>query len=136
MPRQHIMVFNDTAEILALFHDILSGEGHEVSTNTYTTLELPLVQAYRPDLLILDFPPVLREEQGWQLLQKLKMCSDTQDIPILICTTNLRALENNQGWLASKNILAIPKPFTIDELLTAVEIQLRSGREGEQGPGA
>jgi DNA-binding response OmpR family regulator len=125
MQHQRIMVFNDTAEILTLFHDILTGEGHAVSTNTYGTLELPLVQQFRPDLLIVDFPPVVREEQGWQLLQKLKMCPDTQHIPILVCTTNLRALENSQGWLASKNILAIPKPFTIDELLTAVNTQLR-----------
>lgn len=133
MQPQRIMVFNDTAEILTLFHDILAGEGHEVSTNTYGTLELPLVQAFRPDLLIVDFPPVTREEQGWQLLQKLKMCPDTQQIPILVCTTNLRALESNQGWLANKNILAIPKPFTVDELLTAVYTQLRLRQESERG---
>lgn len=125
MRPQRIMVFNDTVEILTLFHDILTGEGHEVSTNTYGTLELPLVLRFRPDLLIVDFPPVVREEQGWQLLQKLKMCTDTQDIPVLVCTTNLRALENNLGWLASKNILAIPKPFMIDELLSAVDTLLR-----------
>lgn len=132
MSRQRVMVFNDTAEILTLFHDILAGEGYEVSTNTYGTLELPGVQQFRPDLLIVDFPPVQREEQGWQLLQKLKMCSDTQDIPLIVCTTNLKALQNNQGWLATKGILAIPKPFTIDELLAAVDTQLR-GRLREQG---
>jgi DNA-binding response OmpR family regulator len=127
---QRIMVFNDVAEILELFHDILSAEGYDVSVNTYGTLELPHVQSYRPDLMIVDFPPVTREEQGWQLIQKLKMCSDTQDIPVIVCTTNLAAIQSNQGWLASKNILAIPKPFTVDELLTAVQTQLQIDREG------
>ncbi|NTU81405.1 MAG: response regulator [Chloroflexales bacterium] len=134
MRQQRIMVFNDTAEILSLFHDILAGEGYAISTNTYGTLELPLVQQYRPDLLIVDFPPVVREEQGWQLLQKLKMCPDTQAIPILVCTTNLRALDNNQGWLATKHILAIPKPFSIDELLAAVATQLRLRPDDAHAP--
>jgi DNA-binding response OmpR family regulator len=120
------MVFNDTIEILNLFHDILSSEGHEVSINTYGTLELPLVQSYQPDLIIADFPPVVREERGWQLLQKLKMTRETENIPLIVCTTNLRALHNSEGWLASKNILAIPKPFTIDELLVAIDTQLRT----------
>lgn len=123
MPK-HILVVNDTQEILELFRDILSAEGYEVSIYSYNTQELETVRRIKPDLIIADYPPVVREEQGWQLVQKLKMNRDTDQIPIIICTTNLRAVRDTEGWLAAKGILVVPKPFTIDEILQAVELQI------------
>jgi DNA-binding response OmpR family regulator len=103
-----------------------------VSTYSYTTQEVGLVRQLQPDLVIADFPPITREEQGWQFIQKLKMARDTADIPLIICTTNLRAVRDTEGWLAAKKILTVPKPFTIDELLLAVRIQL--GQEPHAPP--
>lgn len=120
----HILVFNDTQEILDLFQEILTDEGHQVTLATYSTNDLVRVRAVKPDLIIADYPPPSREDQGWQLIQKLKMASDLASIPIIVCTTNLQAIENTQGWLASKGIVTVPKPFTMDELLQAVQTQL------------
>jgi twitching motility two-component system response regulator PilH len=121
---KHIMVFNDTQEILELFNDILTEEGYRVSLGTFSPQELEMVRAAQPDLVIADYPPLDREARGWQLIQKMKMARETAHIPIIVCTTNLRAIEHNEGWLAKQNILTIPKPFTIDELLNAVHSQI------------
>ena len=120
----HILVMNDTQEILELFVSILAEEGYRVSTHSYTTQEVELVRKLRPDLVIADYPPAAREEQGWQFIQKLKMARETSHIPLIVCTTNMRAIRDTEGWLAAKNILVVPKPFVIEELLHAVRIQL------------
>jgi DNA-binding response OmpR family regulator len=120
----HILVMNDTQEILELFTEILTEEGYQVTTYSYSTQELDIVRQVRPDLIIADFPPVVREEHGWQFVQKLKMSRDTAHIPLIICTTNIRAVRDTEGWLAAKGVLIVPKPFEIDELLQAVKTQL------------
>jgi len=129
---KHILVINDTQEILELFREILTEEGYQVTTHSYGSQELALVQQLKPDLIIADYPPVQREEQGWQLVQKLKMSRQTEDIPLIICTTNLQAIRETEGWLAAKGILVVPKPFNIDELIEAVNIQL--GKAGAPPP--
>jgi DNA-binding response OmpR family regulator len=133
---QHILVINDTQEILELFREILSEEGYQVTIHSYSTQDLEAVRRSRPDLIIADFPPVTREEQGWQFIQKLNMSADTAGIPLIVCTTNMRAVRDTEGWLAAKGILVVPKPFSIDELLQAVKIQLGQGTSPPAPPSA
>jgi DNA-binding response OmpR family regulator len=128
---EHVLVFNDTQEILHLFGEILTDAGYEVTLTTYGTEDLARVRSVRPQLIIADFPPLTREENGWQLVQKLKMARDTDHIPIIICTTNLRSIMDTQGWLTSKGIATLPKPFTVDELIHIVESQLRARQCGD-----
>jgi hypothetical protein len=54
------------------------------------------------------------------------MCPSTAEVPVLICTTNLRVVRDTEGWLAAKGIAIVPKPFTLHELLQAVMLQLRT----------
>ena len=51
----HILVINDTQEILDLFRDILEDEGHRVSLYLYAFQDIAEVREIRPDLVILDF---------------------------------------------------------------------------------
>ncbi|HEU4324227.1 MAG TPA: response regulator [Roseiflexaceae bacterium] len=131
-PNHHILVFNDTQVILDLFVEILTDAGYRVTARTYGTQDLTAVEEHLPDLVIADYPPVDREERGWQLVQMLRMSRTTEHIPIVVCTTNLKAVQATEGWLATKNILAIPKPFSIDELLDAVRHQLSGSPRSDQ----
>ncbi len=135
-PSYHILVFNDTQVILDLFVEILTDAGYRVTPRTYGTQDLSVVEELQPDLVIADYPPVEREERGWQLAQMLRMSRTTEHIPLVVCTTNLKALQATEGWLATKNILAIPKPFSIDELLDAVRQQIPGEPQGGQQDGA
>ncbi len=131
---KHIMVFNDTQEIQELFNLILSDEGYRVTVHSYGTQDLEIVRRLKPDLLIADCPPLEREIQGWQLIQKLRMSRDTQALPIVICSTSLNLIRDNQGWLTSKKILALPKPFTADELIEQVRLQIGKANSPGLGP--
>ena len=129
-----ILVVNDTQEILALFRDLLTGAGYEVSLHAYGKREIGEVQKIAPDLIISDWPPLDREVYGWQFVQMLKMTRETAHIPIIVCTTNLRSIQDNQAWMTSKGILVVAKPFDIDDLLSAVEELLGKADAAGLGP--
>jgi CheY-like chemotaxis protein len=119
-----IMVVNDTQEILQLFREILSDEGYEPVLYSYAIQDLEEIERARPDLIILDY--MFDEEQiGWQLLQKLKMYRPTASIPVIVCTAAVQKVREMEGYLQSKGIGLVLKPFDIDDLLRAVEQALR-----------
>ncbi len=116
---KHIMVVNDTEEIIELFRDILEGMGHRVTATTYAPDELKEIIGHEPDLVILDLV-IGGEKVGWQLAQKMRMARETESIPIVICTAATEQVREQEGWLTAQAIKVVLKPFTIDELEVAV----------------
>ena len=122
--KARVMVVNDTQEILDLFNEILSEEGYEAILYSYAIQDLREIEQVKPDLIILDY--IFGAERiGWQLLQKLKMRRSTETIPVIVCTAALMEVREMEGYLQAKGIGLVPKPFTIDELLEAIEKALR-----------
>lgn len=121
-----IMVINDTKEILELFEMILTDEGYEVILSSYGVEEIRSIEDVKPDLLILDYT-VGTEKNGWQLLQKLKMNRPTARIPVILCSTEIRLAKEIEGYLLSKGISVVPKPFDIEDLLSAINHALDTG---------
>jgi len=133
---RHIMVVNDTQEILDLFRDLLEEEGYRVSLYSFAFQDLAEVKQRKPDLVILDFI-IGGEAQGWQLLQKLRMDRETMSIPIIVCTAAIALIRELEGRLRDKNVGIILKPFDIDDLLREVSRALAEaateGPEDESG---
>ncbi len=123
-----IMVFNDTQEILELFQMLLTDEGYEVALYSYSANEIHIIEAFKPDLLILDYT-VGRERNGWQLLQKLKMVRSTASIPVIICTTAYRLAEEIEGYLLTKKVKIVRKPFDIEDLLLVIKETLEEAKK-------
>ncbi len=119
--KKSIMIFNDTLEILQLFADILTPEGYTVSLQTFTDQDIDVVRSINPTLVIADCAPFTGEKNGWQLVQKLRMSRDTENVPALICSTSIELIRDLEGRLTEKGVIALPKPFTPDELLRAVD---------------
>jgi DNA-binding response OmpR family regulator len=115
----HIVVVNDTQEILDLFRELLEEEGYRVSLYSYAFQDVKDIRALNPDLVILDFI-IGGEATGWQLLQKLKMTRETATIPIIACTAAIQLAKELEGHLTTKNVRVVLKPFDIDDLLSAV----------------
>ena len=123
-PSKHIMVVNDTEEILELFQQILHEEGGYVVTLTsFQPQMIEFVKELKPDLIISDH--IFGAEQaGWQFVQSLKMDRETMRIPVIVCSGAIAELKGNEGYLVSKNIGVLYKPFDVDELLHLVERKL------------
>lgn len=123
--QHHILVVNDTQEILDLFRDILEEEGYRVSLYSYALQDIAEIEALKPDLVILDFV-IGGEAHGWQLLQKMKMTRRTAEIPIIVCTAALQLARELDGHLRAKNVLVVLKPFDIDDLVEVVTTALNA----------
>lgn len=124
--RPHIVVVNDTQEILDLFREILEDEGYAVTLYSFAINDLSELLKLRPDLVILDFL-IGGESLGWQLLQKMKMDRRTAHIPVIVCSAALQLLQELEGHLRAKNVGIVVKPFDIDELVDIVQQYLASG---------
>ncbi len=131
--KKSIMIFNDTLEILQLFADILTPQGYTVSLRTFTDQDVNAVCSASPTMVIADCAPYVGEKNGWQLVQKLRMSRDTENVPVLICSTSIEMIRDIEGRLTEKGVVALPKPFTPDELLRAIERLI--GKADEPGLG-
>ena len=121
---KHVLVVDDTEEVLALFRDILEGMGHRVTATTYAPDDLAEVIKVAPDLVIIDLM-VDGEAVGWQLLQKMRMSPATDQIPVVVCTAAAQHVRQQEGWLTSTGVKVVLKPFAVDDLEQAVNKALR-----------
>jgi CheY-like chemotaxis protein len=123
---RHVLVVNDTQEILELFRDIIEGMGHEMTAMSFAPDDLAQITDRNPDLVILDLVfNTGTEGQGWQLLQKLRMNKATEELPIILCTAATDQVREQEGWLIARGVKVVPKPFTVDDLETAIAKALK-----------
>lgn len=121
--QHHILVINDTREILDAFRALLEDEGYRVSLDNFSALDvgqkLADVKALAPDALILDF--MFGDEPiGWQFLQLLKMDRATAGIPIVVCTAAVRQAQEQEAHMRTMGVEVVLKPFDIDVILDAL----------------
>jgi len=128
------MVINNSDDILALFQKILGTGDYEVFTQLFLNADLRDVRRIHPDLIILDYY-VGREGVGWEFLQMLRMEDSTSNIPVLICTTAVKLVNEIAGYLATKHVTMLRKPFESRDLASAVTyaIQASANSESETG---
>jgi CheY-like chemotaxis protein len=125
---KRILVINDDDSILELFRLLLEGEGYEVDTSLETIENIRDVEVIEPDLVILDLKMGMQQE-GWVMMQKLRMYPPTQNIPMILCTAALNEVREQEATLEDKGIPVVYKPFSVDELLKAVHSVLPLKKE-------
>jgi CheY-like chemotaxis protein len=121
---RHILVVNDTEEILDLFRDIVEGLGHRMTAWSFSPDDLAKVTEIAPDLVILDLMLGPTELQGWALLQKLRMSPATESIPVIVCTAATNWVREQEGWLAANAVKVVLKPFKVGHLEHAIRQSL------------
>ncbi len=117
---QHVLVVNDTEEILDLFRDIVEGLGHRMTAWSFSPDDLAKVTEIEPDLIILDLMLGPTELQGWALLQKIRMSPPTEAIPVVVCTAATNWVREQEGWLAANSVKVVLKPFKVKHLEHAI----------------
>ncbi len=118
--RARILVVNDTQSILELFRIALEQEGYEVILSSYPLQKYHELERIHADLIVLDLV-FGAQKTGWQMLQMLKMHPLTASIPVIICTAALDEARQQEGYLVSKGVLVIYKPFDLEEFLSIVK---------------
>ena len=116
---KHILAINNSPDVLALFADLLGDEGYRVTTQVFAARDLPAIVAENPDLIILDYMWA-SDDDGWSLLQMLRMNPPTATVPIILCTGAVRHVMETEGHLDTMGIRTLFKPFEIESLLSMV----------------
>ena len=65
-----------------------------------------------------------RAENGWDILNLIKLDPDTEDTPVLVCSADVRALHAQTENFAREDIRSLEKPFNLDALLAHIEAAL------------
>jgi CheY-like chemotaxis protein len=71
-----------------------------------------------------------REGVGWEFLQLLKMDEATSKLPVLICTTAVKLAHEIAGYLATKQVWILRKPFERRDLVSAVDMIMLGNMDG------
>ena len=117
----HILIINDTQEILDLMAELLEDEGYRVTTSL-ALLDIAKVKALAPDVMIQDLLFEGTQELGWKFLTLMRLDPQLARIPLVLCTAAVRTVNDPEmaEQLDRQGIRVVLKPFTIEDLLTTL----------------
>lgn len=116
-----LLVMDDNLGLIELYRRYLAGRGYRVFEAHNAEDAIALAQKQSLKLIILDV--MMPEQDGWEILQRLKASVAAQNIPVMICSvldeTGIAFALGASDYLA--------KPVTQDALLAKVERWCRMG---------
>jgi len=115
-----VLIVDDDPKLLKMLQRTLVYENLNVLTATNGLEALPLVQAHRPDLLIVDW--MMPKMDGLTLVRRLR---DEENKTMVLMLTARDAIENRVEGLESGADDYLVKPFAPAELVARVHAMLR-----------
>ncbi|MFM2214545.1 MAG: putative transcriptional regulatory protein YedW [Bacteroidota bacterium] len=123
---KHIMIVEDEEGIVQFLKQGLEEEGYVVSYATDGQAGLELFQSQRFDLVLLDW--MLPKMTGVELCKEIRQ--QNTKLPIIFLTAKDTVQETVEGLKNGANDY-IKKPFSFDELVERIKVQLRDKSEQE-----
>jgi CheY-like chemotaxis protein len=117
----HVLIINDTQEILSLMQELLEDEGYRV-TSWLALLDIEKVKALAPDVVVQDLLFEGMQETGWKFLQLVRLDPELARIPLILCTAAVRTVKEPEmaDQLDRLGVSVVLKPFLIEDLLSAI----------------
>jgi DNA-binding response OmpR family regulator len=112
----HILILDDSQDILDALDQALSDEGYKVTTFNYCDDILKVVSEHQPDLVLLDY--LLFGINGGELCHQIKTNPLTMHIPVVMMSGYPRVLES-LGNYGSDAFIA--KPFDLQVLFNTIK---------------
>lgn len=117
MAIQKILVVDDSPTERYFLSDILIKNGFSVSTAENGEEALQKIKADKPQLILMDI--VMPGQNGFQITRAISRDPDTQDVPVIICTS--KGQETDRIWGLRQGARDyIVKPVNPQELLTKI----------------
>ena len=118
-----VLVVDDLQAQLNLITGYLEQAGFNVVTATSGSEALEKASAQVPDLVITDL--VMPEMSGLEFCRKLKKNPETENIPVIACTTKDRDMDKK--WAKKQGVVAyLVKPFSKEEMIATVKSSVAS----------
>ena len=118
-----VTVVNDNPEFLALVRDILEDDRYDTTTIDGDRPDaLDAIRASHPDLLMIDLRMGSDGLHGWTIAQQVRAEPEFDGLPVLICSADAVALRELEDDLeGDQHVASLIKPFSIDDLTTAID---------------
>ena len=123
---KHLLIIEDEEGILQFLKQGLEEENYQISTATNGLDGLTLFQNEKFDLVLLDW--MLPEMTGLEVCKKIR--ETNSKTPIIFLTAKDTVQETVEGLKTGANDY-IKKPFSFDELVERIKVQLRDKTEQE-----
>jgi len=117
MAIQKILVVDDSPTERYFLTDILIKNGFSVSTAESGEEALIKVKADKPQLILMDV--VMPGQNGFQITRAISRDPDTQDVPIIICTSKNQETDRIWGLRQGARDYIV-KPVDPQELLSKI----------------
>ena len=117
MPIQKILVVDDSPTERYFLTDILIKNGFSVSTAENGEEALVKVKADKPQLILMDV--VMPGQNGLQITRAISRDPETQDVPIIICTSKNQETDRIWGLRQGARDYIV-KPVDPQELLAKI----------------
>jgi len=116
-----ILVVDDVQANTVLMKAILTKSGYDIITATNGLDTMKIVDAEKPDLIILDI--MMAGMDGYEVLRTLRANDDTKNIPVVMVSALSDSKEIAKAYELGANNY-ITKPIVIPQLLKVVEDQI------------
>ncbi|NPV09187.1 MAG: response regulator [Anaerolineae bacterium] len=120
-----VLVIDDNERVQQLFERYLTAEGFSVSSAADWSQALALIDQARPDAIVLDV--MMREVDGWQLLQRLQSDAALGTIPVIVCSV----LNEPELAAALGARHYLKKPVSQQQMLAAIRAALGESSQAE-----
>ena len=128
--RYKILAVDDERHIVRLVQINLERAGYQVVTAYHGLQALEVVEAEKPDMIVLDV--MMPYMDGFEVLQQLRKKPDTRDLPVILLTAKAQDTDVFRGWQMHCDCY-LTKPFNPSELIAYVRRILGSRIEKEEG---
>lgn len=123
-----ILIVDDDVGLVESFSLVLQEHGHATISAFDGEEGIRKAKSEKPDLIILDVM-MIRDNEGFEVAQRLKADAETQHVPIILVTGIRKAkhlpfgFEPDEDWLPVKAVLE--KPVQPEALLSHIDQALK-----------
>jgi len=112
----HILILDDSQDILDALQQAFTDEGYTVTTYNYCEDILQLVKEHQPNLVLLDY--LLFGINGGELCHHIKTDPLTKHIPVILMSAYPRVLESLGDYGSNA---FISKPFDLEVMYATIK---------------
>ena len=120
-----ILIADDRSEVVELVRVSLESDEYEVIDASDGKEALEKIEKEKPDLVLLDV--VMPHMSGFQVLERLKQDTQTNQIPVIMLTAQGQKLDREAGTKLGAHAY-ITKPFSPSTLLAKIQEVLASSK--------
>jgi len=123
--QDYLLIVEDDPDILKLLDATLTFRGYRVITARNGTEAMEVIQVKRPAIVITDI--MMPRLDGFGLVHRLRIHSETRDIPVVFITATYVAPEDREFALNIGATRFIQKPVDLEKFLSTIAELLKEG---------